>query len=60
MEWTISVSASRRNGKEFWGWEVRSWDELGFEFTLAGGSESSAEFALEDAASTLRTSFNGE
>jgi hypothetical protein len=60
MEWTISVNVSRRNGKESWGWEIRSWDELGFEYTVAGGVESSAEFALEDVAGYLRQGFNGE
>jgi len=54
------VSVSRRNGKESWGWEVRSWDELGFEYSVDGGAESSAELIMEDVASVLRTSFNGE
>ena len=60
MEWTISVNVSRRNGKESWGWEIRSWDELGFEYSVDGGAEASAELIMEDVASVLRTSFNGE
>ena len=60
MEWKVTVSASRRNGKESWGWEIHGWDEMGFEYTVAAGVENSAEFALDDVAGYLRTEYNGE
>lgn len=60
MEWKVTVSVSRRYGKESWGWEIHGWDELGFEYTVAAGHEASAEMALEDVAGYLRAEFNGE
>jgi hypothetical protein len=60
MEWNVTVSVRRRSGKEYWYWEIHGWDELGFEYSVAAGHESSAEMALEDVAGYLRGEFHGE